>query len=184
VQLYARGANFTQIARQLGIDISTVAKAFKRAVVRLPKADVEALRKLEAERIQVMRFQLFNEMAGRERAVDDPDNPGRKKKITVRPEPELIVDLVDKAVKVGRHEAMMFGLDAPAKTEIGGMFQVTQPITDEEAAIRWARLTLEEQDTWMRLQAKMDGRWTEAPSIETTAKALIESNGTEPKEKP
>jgi hypothetical protein len=173
VQLYARGANFTQIARQMGLDISTVAKAFKRAVVRIPKADIEALRKLEGERIQTMRFSLFNELAGREREVDDPDNPGKKKRITFRPEPELVIDIVDKAVKVSRHEALLFGLDAPTKADI--VSRVTgQAISDEELDAGLARLTEEEREQFMMLLAKLEGRWVEPPppSVETTAIAI------------
>ena len=88
-------------------------------------------------------------------------------------EGERITDL-RRRIWSGRHEAMLFGLDAPIKTDVAAVFGAAQPITDEEAAVRWARLTPEEQDTWMRLQAKMDGRWTEAPAIETTAVPQIE----------
>jgi hypothetical protein len=45
--------------------------AFNRAVKRLPKNDVEALRKLEGERIQDLRFRIWNELGGR----PDPQNP-------------------------------------------------------------------------------------------------------------
>jgi AraC-like DNA-binding protein len=46
VQLYIRGLTFAEIARQLGMqDHSGASKAFKRAIKRIPPADVELLRK-------------------------------------------------------------------------------------------------------------------------------------------
>ena len=73
VSLYARGANLAQIGQQFGLAESTVRSAFNRALKRFPKVEVKNLRNLEGERIQDMRFRLWNEMAGREKEIPDPD---------------------------------------------------------------------------------------------------------------
>lgn len=168
LSLYIRGVNFIQIGRQLQIDESTARKAFNRLVKRLPKADVELLRKLETERIADMRQRLWSEMAGR----PDPADPTK----TIRPDPGTVRELIDSAIKVGRHEAAIFGMDAPNKSEMVGTIGV-QTLTPEELDIQLARLTAEEQDLFMMLLAKMQGRWVEQPppviedqgSVETTA---------------
>jgi hypothetical protein len=77
-------------------------------------------------------------------------------------------------VKVGRHEAVIFGLDAPSKSEVLTA-AVGQPISDEELGRQWDRLTPDEQDTFMMLLQKLQGRWVEPQtdtSIETTATAV------------
>jgi quercetin dioxygenase-like cupin family protein len=78
-------------------------------------------------------------------------------------------------VKVSRHEAMMFGLDAPAKSDVVAHF-TGQPISDEELDAGLARLTEQERETFMMLLQKLQGRWVEPPppSIETTAVVQIE----------
>jgi hypothetical protein len=161
VQLYIRGLTWIEIARQLGLETEGGARhVFDRAVGRMPPGDIELMRKMEGERITDLRRRIWSELAGR----PDPADPTK----TIRPDPGQVMEMIGTAVKVGRHEAMIFGLDAPTKSDIAAVFQGAQPITDEEAALRWARLTEEEQDTWMRLKAKMEGRWIE-PSIETVA---------------
>jgi len=166
VELCLRGATFEQIGRQLNIDRSTAYKAWDRALKRLPKADVEAMRKMESERIRDLRFRIWNELAGR----PDPNDPAK----TVRPEPGLVIDLVDKAIKIARHEARLFGLDTPSTQQVASPI-VGQPISDEELDRQLARLTEEEMDTFMRLTAKLQGRWVEPPpppSIETTRRII------------
>jgi DNA-binding NarL/FixJ family response regulator len=68
VELCLRGATFDQIGRQFNIDRSTAYKAWDRALKRLPKADVEALRKAQGERLQRMRGKLWTEIAGARRS--------------------------------------------------------------------------------------------------------------------
>ena len=91
VQLYIRGLTWFEIARQLQLTGESGARAaFNRAIKRIPKGDVELLRKLEGERITDLRRRIWSELAGR---ADAEGN-------TVRPEPELVVDLVDRAIGV------------------------------------------------------------------------------------
>jgi hypothetical protein len=161
VQLYIRGLTWFEIARQLQLTGESGARAaFNRAIKRIPKGDVELLRKLEGERITDLRRRIWSELAGR---ADAEGN-------TVRPEPELVVDLVDRAIKLGRHEALIFGYDAPTKQVVSHFG--SQPISDEELDAGLARLTEEEQEQFMMLLQKLQGRWVEPPppaSIETTA---------------
>jgi hypothetical protein len=130
------------------------------------------MRKLEGERIADLRQRVWSELAGR------PGKDGQ----TVKPEPDLVVDLIDKALKISRHEAMVFGYDAPSKAEVVSHF-TNQPVSDEELDAQLARLTEQEQEQFMMLLAKLQGRWVEPPavaieegSVETTA-TTVQSNG-------
>jgi hypothetical protein len=181
VQLVIRGLAWGEIARQLGMgDESTARKAFNRAIKRIPAKDVELLRKLQSERLNDARRRVYSELAGRQAQVPDPEHPGQMKTITVRPTIEEVYAGVDRIVKIENREANLYGLDAPKKSEV--MAAVTgQAISDEEIDIQLARLTPEEQAEFMRLTAKMQGRWVEPPaieegSVETTATS-IQSNG-------
>lgn len=99
VQLYIRGLIWGEIARQFGLNGEPGARmAFNRAIKRIPPADVEVFRKLEGERITDKRRRIWSEFAGRSMEVPDPDNPGRMKTITVRPELDQVNDLIDRAV--------------------------------------------------------------------------------------
>jgi hypothetical protein len=173
ISLYARGARVSQIARQLSLPDPTVRSALKRALYRLPKADVVALRKLQAERIQDMRLKVWGEISGRQ------DENGR----TI-PSEIPITQLIDRALKIERHEAVLFGLDAPAKAHVavddagaGGHL-----MTDEELDAGLARLTEEEKDEFMRLLAKIRGYWIEPEplSVETTASVVPIASKIEP----
>ena len=160
VELCLRGATFEQIGRQLNIDRSTAYKAWQRALKRLPAADVEALRKAQSERLQRMRGKLWTEIAGRA----DPNNPSN----VIAPSPELLNDLIGTALRLEAREARLFGLDAPTKQQIAAPpVTFAQPMSDEEADRQWARLTPEEQEQFMMLLQKMQGRWIEPRPTET-----------------
>jgi hypothetical protein len=162
VALRIRGTSFQMIGKQIGISKVAAFKLYKRALKTTPKADLEELRKLEAERIADLRQRLWIDLAGK----PDPDDPTR----IIRPEGETLATLINAAVRLSRHEAMVLGLDAPAKNEIVASV-MGRTLDDEELARQWDRLTFEEQDHFMRLLAKLQGRWVEPPSssIETTA---------------
>jgi hypothetical protein len=161
VALYVRGGSFAQIARQLGADESTVRKAWHRALKRLPKPDVDAMRLMASERIAAMRQKIWGELAGR------PDPNDRTKTI---PSDIPVTELIDRALKIDRHEAVLFGLDAPSKQQVASTV-VGQPISDAELDAGLARLSEEEREQFMMLLQKLEGRWVEPPppSIETTA---------------
>ena len=75
-----------------------------------------------------------------------------------------LVALVGQVIRLARHEAMLFGLDAPSKMELATGL-IGPPIDKEEIDTRLARLTQQERDSFMMLIAKMDGRWVEPPAI-------------------
>jgi hypothetical protein len=159
VQLRIRGLSFEAIGMQLGFGRQLAHKHYKRALKLIPKAGVDEMRKLEAERIADLRQRIWSELAGR----PDPSDPNR----TLRPSPERLADLVRTALRISRHEAMVFGLDAPTKLEaLAGL--PSQPMSDEEAERQWDRLTPEEQDQFMELLRKMQGRWVEPRPTEAT----------------
>ena len=168
VELCLRGATFEQIGRQLNIDRSTAYKAWQRALKRLPSADVETLRKTQSERLQRMRGKVWTEIAGRA----DPNNPSK----VIAPSPELLNDLIGTALRLEAREARLFGLDAPTKQQIAAApVTFAQPMSDEGAERQWARLTSEEQDQFMVLLQKMQGRWVEprpAEAIEVSIERL------------
>jgi hypothetical protein len=162
VLMRIRGIPFEAIGRQLGFSKVAAYKHYKRALEATPKADIEELRKLEAERIADLRQRIWTGLAGK----PDPDDPTK----TIRPEGETLATLVNAAIRLSRHEAMVFGLDTAMKNELVASF-VGRTLSDEELARQWDRLTLEEQEHFMQLLAKLQGRWVEPrpSSIETTA---------------
>jgi DNA-binding CsgD family transcriptional regulator len=165
LELFLRGLSWVQIGRQLGITDMGAIKAFDRAVKRVPaKKDMEMLRKLQSERLNDARRRVYSELAGRQEP--DPANPGQMK--TIRPTVEQVYLGVDRIVRIEIREANLYGLDAPKKSDILQAFVAVGPpsLTDEEIAIRWTRLTEEEQQTYLRLVAKMDGRWVDPMPIE------------------
>jgi len=161
VELCLRGAAFEQVGRQLNIERSTAYKAWQRVLKRLPTADVETLRKAQSERLQRMRGKLWTEIAGRA----DPNNPSK----VIAPSPELLNDLIGTLLRIEAREARLFGLDAPTKQQIStAPATFAQPVSDEELERQWDRLTSDEQDAFMILLQKLQGRWVEPRAIETT----------------
>src|ERR1700737_438227 len=123
VQLYIRGLTWVEIARQLGwSDESGARHAFNRAVKRFPAKDVKLLRDLQSERMTDSRRRIYSELAGREIEVPDPENPGKKKKITVRPEVSDVGALLGRLLNVEQHEADLYGLYAPKKSDVVAHF--------------------------------------------------------------
>ena len=167
VQMRIRGVPFEAIGKQLGISGVAAHKLYKKAMNKTPKADIEELRKLEAERIADLRHRGWTDLAGK----PDPNDPSR----TIRPTGETLATLINAMVRLSRHESMLFGMDAPSKAEVMSV-AMGRTVSDEELARQWDRLTLEEQDQFLRLLAKLQGRWVEPQpsSIETTATPVAE----------
>jgi hypothetical protein len=132
-----------------GRDLGSAHALYKKALKLTPKAEVEEMRKLEAERIADLRQRLWSRLAGR----PDPADPTK----TIQPTNDELVALVGQVIRLARHEAMVFGLDAPAKMEVAAGLLGASPLDREEIDIRLARLTPQERDTFMMLIAKMDG---------------------------
>jgi len=175
IMLRIRGLSFSEIGRQVGVTKQASFLLYKKALKLIPKADLEELRKLEAERIVDLRKRVWADLAGKQ----DPSDPAK----IIRPEGQTLATLVNAANRLSRHEAMVFGLDAPTKTEAMVGALSGQAISDEELDIRLARLTPDERTEFMRLTAKMEERWVEPPAIddqgvtvETTTTA-VQPNG-------
>jgi DNA-binding CsgD family transcriptional regulator len=178
VQLFLRGLSWMEIGRQLAVNESTVRKAFDRAVKRIPPKDVELLRKLQSERLNDARRRVYTELAGREEVVPDPANPGAMKKVTIRPSIDEVNRSIDRILSIEIREANLYGLDAPRKSDIVNAFVAGgQLISDEELERQWYRLTEEEQETFMRLLAKLQGRLTE-PAAEIEDGSTVETTAT------
>jgi hypothetical protein len=75
----------------MGLPYNTVLSGLKR----LPKADIEAMKKLQAERIEEMRLKVWAEISGRQ----GPDGK-------VMPSEIPITELIDRALKIERHEGV------------------------------------------------------------------------------
>jgi hypothetical protein len=176
VQVYIRGMTWFEIGRQLGMSYRGAQKAFDRAVKRILPKDVELLRKLQSERMTDARRRLYLGLSGREAEVQDPENPGRSKKIIVRPGVSEVAMLIGRLQDIDDQEADLYGLRAPAKVKAVSTF-VDQTMTYEELDRQWGRLNEEEQDLFMTLMWELQGRWVEpVPSIETTTASVEPSS--------
>ena len=175
LQLFLRGLTWAEIGRQLGMTDKGAIQAFNRGFKRLPAKDVEKLRILQSERLNDARRRVYTELAGRQEQVPDPANPGQMKAVMTRPTVEEVYAGVDRIVRIESREANLYGLDAPKRSEVAAAV-VGQSISDEELDIQLARLTPAERDTFMMLLAKLQGRWVEPPSIETTAAPVAPSS--------
>jgi hypothetical protein len=60
--------------------------------------------------------------------VPDPEHPGQMKTITVRPDVSEVAVLVGRLLNLDEHEADLYGLYAPKKSEVAAAV-VGQPIT-------------------------------------------------------
>jgi hypothetical protein len=79
---------------------------------------------------------------------------------------------VSQAIRLARHEAMVFGLDSPSKNQIHSSI-VGERTSDEELDIMLARLTPDEQDQFMILVRKMESRYVEPPAIEDDIGSIV-----------
>jgi len=92
-----------------------------------------------------------------------------------------MVALISQVIRLSRHEAMLCGMDETTKAQIVSAVVGQAAISEAELDVRMARLTPEEQDLFMKLVAKLEGRWVEPvvieeSSVETTA-TTAQSNG-------
>jgi DNA-binding CsgD family transcriptional regulator len=150
-QLRLRGLTFEAIGKQLGISRNLAYKHYRRGLRLIPAAAVDEMRNLEGERITDARRRIYTELAGR----PNPKFPNDPTK-TIRPSPRLVLRLIDTVLKISHHEALLYGLYAPRNVQAKS--PPVQPVSDDELDRQLARLTDAEQDEFMRLHRKMDGR--------------------------
>jgi DNA-binding NarL/FixJ family response regulator len=154
VELVLRGATYEQVGRQLNIHPSTVCKAWQRAMTRLPKSDIEAMRTMQSERLQRLRGKAWSEMSGR----TDPTDPTR----IIPLSPELLNNYINTALKIEARDAALHGLDAPTRQQIVATALVGSALLDQELDRGLDRLSADEQREFIRLQLKIEGRLIEA----------------------
>ena len=82
--------------------------------------------------LRILRQRLWADLAGKA----DSKDPTR----IIRPEGEALATLINAAVRLSRHEAMVLGLVAPAKNEIVASV-VGRTLDYEELGAQWDRLT-------------------------------------------
>lgn len=127
ILLRIRGIAFDAIGKQIGITKQSAYALYKKALKLVPKADVEELRKLEAERIADIRQRLWGRLAGR----PDPKDPTK----TLQPTTEEMVALMGQAIRLSRHEAMLFGMDEPTKAQIVGAVVGQRPYWESSGRV-------------------------------------------------
>jgi len=126
---------------------------------------------------RVVRRYDGQRLSGRLAGRPDPNDPTK----TIPPTTDEMVALISQVIRLSRHEAMLCGMDETTKAQIVSAVVGQAAISEAELDVRMARLTPEEQDLFMKLVAKLEGRWVEPvvieeSSVETTA-TTAQSNG-------
>ena len=98
--------SFEAIGIALGITRARAQQIYQGCLQKLPSGAIEEHRKIELERIADLRTRLWAEMNGR----PDPKFPDDESKIR-KPSPKVMGDLIDSAIRLSRHEAMILGRD-------------------------------------------------------------------------
>ena len=93
--LRLRGIAFEANGKQLGMTKQAAHLLYKKALKLTPKADVEEMRKLEAEPIADLRQRLWSRLAGR----PDPNDPTK----TIPPTNDELVALVGQVIRLTQH---------------------------------------------------------------------------------
>jgi hypothetical protein len=152
MQLRMRGLSFEAISKQIDCSPQAASKLFRRALERIPKADVNSFRSIETLRLADLRRRLYAELNSR----PDPRFPGDPTKV-VLPSIRRELRLIDSLVKIGQHEAQLFGMRAPKKSK-RILEHIQKSSSDEEWSRQWDRLTIDEQIEFSRILDKMEGK--------------------------
>jgi hypothetical protein len=103
VDMRIQGATFEVIGKSLGITRARAHKIYQVYLRKIPSGAIEEHRAIELERIADLRTRLWAEMNGR----PDPKNPS----IIRKPSPQSMANLIESAIKLSRHEAMILWMD-------------------------------------------------------------------------
>lgn len=135
-RLRARGMTFQQIADQLGYaDRSTAHRAVKNAIAAVPVHDVDELRQLQGDTLDAIRMQLWAII--RNAGAADAAAPGAR-----RGGPAVVLQAVDRLLRVEERAARLYGLDAPTDHRI-----ITVEAVESEIARLEAELAAASVDT-------------------------------------
>lgn len=120
LELKKQGLTYRQIGDRLGCSPSTAYEAVQRALASTRQEPADALRRIEAERLDRMTVILEEVLHRRMGVVDalrsDPglDEDGK----TGEASDELLLKTVDRYLRIQERRAKLLGLDAPARHEI------------------------------------------------------------------
>ena len=121
LDLKRSGLNYRQIAESLDCSPSTAYEAVQRALASTRQEPADALRRLEAERLDRMTVILEEIITRRMIAADvlsnlpQADDDGGK---ASEASDELLLKTVDRYLRIQERRAKLLGLDAPARHEI------------------------------------------------------------------
>jgi transcriptional regulator len=110
------GANYRDIAKQLGVTHSTIVQDVKAVMKELQKEQVveaDSYRTMELERLDAMQTQMWSQV--------QKGNQGA----------------VDRVLRIMERRAKLLGLDAP--TKVDGKFEVFDPYSEAIKAARASR---------------------------------------------
>lgn len=120
VRLRARGGSYAGIAQALGYaNKGSAAKAVQRALADIVRPDVEELRALMSEELDLIQVEAWQVVRGKHLKVS---NSGRVAVDPLTQEPLLDpvpkISAINTLVKVSARRASLFGLDAPTAVRV------------------------------------------------------------------
>jgi hypothetical protein len=119
LDLKRSGLNYRQIAERLDCSPSTAYEAVQRALASVRQEPADALRRLEAERLDRLTAILEKVITRRLGIVDALSHfPPDEEDDAGEASDELLLKTVDRYLRVQERRAKLFGLDAPARHEI------------------------------------------------------------------
>jgi hypothetical protein len=145
LELRLTGMTNAQIGDQLGLQRSTVCRHIKEALADIPKAEADALRGLEVEKLDREERFINAQLSARHIAwasngkvvMDIDEKTGKPYKLE---DPGPVFAAVGKLLDIANRRAKLLGLDSPTKIEQSGSVEVTTAhpdlsvLTDEEYA--------------------------------------------------
>lgn len=142
LELKTQGLTYRQIGDRLGCSPSTAYEAVQRALASTRQEPADALRRLEAERLDRMTVILEEVLHRRMGIVDVLANTQREDDDGKAGEAsdELLLKTVDRYLRIQERRAKLLGLDAPARheitlealeSEIARLEDIVGPLVDE-----------------------------------------------------
>lgn len=147
LQMYRDEPNISAIARELGLSAPFTYKMYMKALNAIIAPEVEAHRKLETIRLDVMHTEAMRILKAfhpyissgsvvRDIVEDENGNPivdertGQFKTVRLQ-DSAPVLRAIDRLIKISERRARLWGLDAPVKTAF------TDPTGEEESIIQF-----------------------------------------------
>lgn len=119
VRLRSRGMTLAQVAAELGYcDASAASKAISRALAAVPAEGVDALRRMQSERLDYLLAKALEVLESKHYAHSQSGQLLRG------PDGEVLLDdgpvlaAIDRIVRIEERRARLMGLDAPTRLEV------------------------------------------------------------------